>query len=289
MPEKHLKGEFMVKAPVNKIIPFSNVDGPGNRFAIFFQSCPFRCLFCHNPETINLCNHCGTCIESCPVGALSLKEGKVEYNADICVACDTCIRVCPSLSSPKVRYMSVAEILEEMKPTLNYIRGITVSGGESMVQAPFLLELFTEVKKLGLTCLIDTNGYFDFTQYEELLDLSDGVMLDIKAIDDQFHREMTFCSNETVIKNLHFLLEKKKLVEARTVIFSGFTEQNKETVVEVAKIIQNACAYHISRYRKYGVRADGIAFFGEFSPTDEEMHQLAELAKEWGALNVKVV
>ena len=279
----------MIKAPVNKIIPFSNVDGPGNRFAIFFQGCPFQCLFCHNPETIHLCNHCGTCVTNCPVAALSIEEGSVLYNAELCVQCDTCIRVCPSLSSPKVRNMSVKDILEELKPVRPYIRGITVSGGESMVQAPFLLELFTEVKKLGLTSLIDTNGYFDFAQYEELLDLSDGVMLDVKAINLQFHQEMVFASNETVIKNLHFLLQKKKLVEARTIVFSGFTRQNEETVAETAKIIQNECIYRISRYRKYGVRADGIAYFGERSPTDEEMNELAELAKKHGALNVKVV
>ena len=68
----------MNKAPVNKIIPSSVVDGPGNRTAIFFQSCNFNCRYCHNPETINMCISCGACVETCPVQALSFKDGKVD-------------------------------------------------------------------------------------------------------------------------------------------------------------------------------------------------------------------
>ena len=100
----------MIKAPVNKIISFSNVDGPGNRTSIFFQSCPFHCLYCHNPETINYCIHCGKCVKTCPVEALSMINGKVVWDKDKCVGCDTCIKTCPNLSSPKITYMSVDEV-----------------------------------------------------------------------------------------------------------------------------------------------------------------------------------
>lgn len=68
MPERGL---------VNRIIPFSYVDGPGNRSAIFFQGCDFRCRYCHNPETQNLCIACGACVSVCPVQALSMKGAQL--------------------------------------------------------------------------------------------------------------------------------------------------------------------------------------------------------------------
>ena len=71
-------------APVNKIIPFSCVDGPGNRTAVFLQGCNQNCLYCHNPETINLCRNCGACVKTCPAGALSMADGLVSYNYKVC-------------------------------------------------------------------------------------------------------------------------------------------------------------------------------------------------------------
>ena len=101
-------------APINNIIPFSNVDGPGNRTSIFFQGCPFQCLYCHNPETINICNNCGVCVDHCPVNALEFINDKVVWNKKKCISCDTCIKVCPHLSSPKITYMSVDQVFEEI-------------------------------------------------------------------------------------------------------------------------------------------------------------------------------
>ena len=67
-----------ITAPVNRIIPFSAVDGPGNRTAVFLQGCNIDCKYCHNPETRALCIHCGMCVQKCPTGALQLVEGKVK-------------------------------------------------------------------------------------------------------------------------------------------------------------------------------------------------------------------
>ena len=114
-------------APVNKIIPFSVVDGPGSRSAVFFQGCDFHCAYCHNPETIGLCAHCGACVSVCPAGALENREGKIAWDPAKCCGCDACIHVCPHSSSPRIRQMTTDEVLAELKTALPFIRGITVS------------------------------------------------------------------------------------------------------------------------------------------------------------------
>ena len=289
MVQTHLTAEFMIKAPVNKIIPFSNVDGPGNRFAIFFQNCPFQCLFCHNPETINPCTQCGRCVETCPNDSLRLENETLVYKKESCIHCDTCIKICPNLSSPKVEFMGVNDILKQLETVRPYIRGITVSGGESMTHAKFLLELFREVKKLGLTCFIDSNGYYDFKEYDDLLNITDGVMLDVKAVNPIFHQKITNGNNKTVLENLNYLLQKNKLYEVRTVIFPKYKEENEETISMVSNIIKDQSCYKLLKYRHFGVREEGIHFYGMQSPEIKEMEKLAQLAIKNGANNVIIV
>lgn len=280
----------MLKAPVNRIIPFSNVDGPSNRTAVFFQGCCFNCLFCHNPETINMCINCGQCVETCPVKALSFDgEGKVVWNPNICVQCDTCIKTCPNDASPKIRWMSVDDVMKEIRRTAPYIAGITTSGGECTLYHEFLTELFREVKKLGKTCLIDSNGSLDFEQYPELLDISDGVMLDVKAVYEPWNRYLISYDSDMVLKNLQFLLQKNKLYEVRTLIFPDRDKENEETVRYVSGIISDRCFYKIIRYRPYGVREPNRKILGEQTTDEEYAQKYVDLARQCGALKAYMV
>lgn len=276
-------------APINRIINFSNVDGPGNRMAIFFQTCPFRCLYCHNPETINACKNCGVCVSKCPVGALKQVDGRVIWDSSKCVSCDTCIHVCPNLSSPKVTMMSVDDLLNKIKEVKPFIRGITVSGGECTNFAPFLEKLFKEVKKLGLTCLIDSNGVHDLSKFESLIDISDGVMLDVKAIDSDFHQFITGKSNEIVLKNLQYLLNKNKLEEVRTVILPNYENQNINTVKEVSKIIGSKVRYKLLKYRYFGVREEGLSYFGRVIVDDDTLNKMKNIAFENGCNTAQII
>lgn len=275
-----------MKAPINRIIPFSNVDGPGNRMAIFFQSCPFECMYCHNPETIRMCVACGKCVEQCPVQALKKEGTQILWDESKCVQCDTCIKVCPNLSSPKIRWMTTDDLMEEIKKVRIFIRGITVSGGECTQHRDFLVELFTKVKQLGLTCLIDSNGSYDFSQDYELMDVCDGVMLDVKATNDDFHQKLTHADNALVMKNLEVLLEHKKLEEVRTVILPTFPDFNEETVRTVSRIIQGKCRYKLLRYRPFGVRTEGLDFCGQIITSEAEAERLKAIAKEEGSDSV---
>ncbi|CEH34325.1 YjjW family glycine radical enzyme activase [Romboutsia lituseburensis] len=265
-------------ALVNKIIPFSCIDGPGNRTAIFFQGCNFKCTYCHNPETINKCINCKKCVLVCPVKALEIKDEKVIWNEDKCVQCDNCIRECSHLSTPKTKDFSVDELFNQIKEISPFIQGITVSGGECTLNADFLIELFKKVKnELGLTCFVDTNGGIDLSEYKELVDITDKFMLDVKSIDEDEHIKVTGTSNDIVLKNLKYLLDNNKLYEVRTVIAPNL--DNEKTVLEVSKIIKDKCKYKFNAYRKYGVRKEGIDLHGEVGPSEEEINNLKSLQK----------
>ncbi len=216
------------KAVVNRIIPFSSVDGPGNRTAVFLQGCNIDCKYCHNPETRNLCVQCGACVEQCPAGALSRGvDGGIVWQEELCVQCDTCIHVCPHSSSPRTHVMTAEETYRKVQKQIPFIRGITVSGGECMLQPEFLTELFRLAKEDGLTTLIDSNGMVPFWDYPELMEATDGVMLDIKAFDREEHREVTGAYNDTVLKNAEYLARNSKLFEVRAVIVPGLYDTEK--------------------------------------------------------------
>lgn len=281
---------IMKKAPVNKIIPFSNVDGPGNRTAVFFQACSFNCLFCHNPETIHLCDSCGECLPGCPVGALKKdREGQVTWDKDLCVGCDTCIKTCPNFASPKITWMTVSDIMSQINKTAPYITGVTTSGGECTLHNEFLTDLFTEVNKLKKTCLIDSNGSFDFASDPDLLKVCEGVMLDVKAVDREWHEKLTGRSPDIVLKNLEYLLRENKLFEVRTVIFPGMDRENEETVKYVAGCIGDRCYYKIIRYRPFGVRDKYRQMLGEDETDLSYAEKYALLARREGAINAYVI
>ncbi|MEG0068184.1 YjjW family glycine radical enzyme activase [Cetobacterium sp.] len=275
-----------LKARINRIIKFSNVDGPGNRMAIFFQKCNFNCEYCHNPETIKACIHCGRCIEFCESGALERVDGIIKWDKERCCECDQCIKNCSIDSSPKTLEYSVEDVIKEIDKVKFFIKGITVSGGESSLSFEFITLLFKRVKELWphLTCFVDTNGGVDFQLeiYKEFVEVTDAFMLDVKAWDLKEHIELTGVSNENVIKNLIYLESIDKLFEVRTVVVKDLLN-NRLTVENVSKIISNRpIRYKIIKYRPFGVRADKIEKLK--TPSQEELENLEKLAN---SLNVK--
>ncbi len=279
-----------MNALVNKIIPFSSVDGPGNRTAIFLQGCNFNCQYCHNPETIKVCVHCGACLEYCPAGALYREGGKVHYDHTKCVFCDECFKHCPHTSSPRIRLMEPRDVMREVGCNMPFIRGITVSGGECTQQADFLYELLSLAKAKGLDTLLDSNGSYDFSQDEKLLSVTDGVMLDIKAWDAQEHLHVTGCSNDMVLKNLQYLVQTGKLEEVRTVIVPGLFD-TEGTVRNVSRTLaphlgKRSIRYKIIAYRPMGVRS---AYQALRSPTQEELKLHAEIALSEGMKDVVLI
>ena len=280
----------MNKAPVNKIIPFSNVDGPGNRTSIFFQGCSFRCQFCHNPETIHLCVHCGACVPGCPVQALRQDaDGQVRWDPKACVQCDACLKACPHSASPRIRWMTVDEVFLEIRRSLPYIEGITTSGGDCTLYPEFLTELFIRVHEAGKTCLIDGNGALDFRSHPQLLCACDGIMLDVKAVDPVWSMQLIGNDGTCVLQSLEYLLQAGKLAEVRTVIFPGRDQENAETVRYTASRVGDRCPYKIIRYRPFGVREEFQAFLGDDTTDAAYAESYARLARDAGASKACVI
>ena len=299
------------EAVINKIIPLSVVDGPGCRTSVFVQGCNIACAYCHNPETQQLCSGCGLCVSQCPAGALSIQENggetpkenkhdRVIWDESLCVQCDTCIRVCPSHASPKVRRMSAEDVWKEIEKNMPFIQGITVSGGECTLYPEFLTALFRRAGKAGLTCFLDSNGCVDLSQYPRLMQVTDQVMLDVKAWDHDVFGRLTGGDVSIVKKNLKYLAEHGKLFEVRLVFLDSEHEGEKrqEGVPEVdmeaviAGVSREAAPYlkefrlKLITFRQYGVTG---SLKDAKSPSRERMEELKRLAVRYGFQDIQVV
>ncbi len=283
------KSEIMdSKAIINNILPFSNVDGPGNRFAIFFQGCNANCIYCHNPETINYCKNCLKCTEVCSHGALSVTNNKIVYNDSLCIFCDACLHKCPYQSSPKTKKITVDQLYEQIKFYKPFIRGITVSGGEPTLHKDFIVELFRKVKKLGLTCFVDTNGFFHKKEMDTLIEVTDKFMIDIKTIDEV--QMLCGIEEHNHLENLNYLLKMDKIYEVRTVIINDFMDAHK-TVAKVSSMLK---AYPHVKYKLIRVHAHGLKesqkeILSIKTPSDEKMQQMKDLAKKKGVHTVECI
>lgn len=278
----------MIEGLVNRILPFSSVDGPGNRTVIFLQGCSFNCLYCHNPETINRCSSCGDCVSICPAGALDKRGSTVNWNSRRCMDCDACLKACSFKSSPKAAFMTVEQVMKTIQKVRPFISGITVSGGECTLQKGFLMELFHEAHKLGLTAFADTNGSIDFSKEAELTAAMDMAMLDIKSYSEAEHMMLTGKSNDIVLKNAEFLAGENKLYEVRTVIVPDLLN-NPSNVNEISRLISKLnpdIRYKLIKYRPIGVIGDmkDIPI-----PSEEVMAELKEIAACNGCNNVIIV
>lgn len=278
----------MKTALVNKIIPFSSIDGPGNRMVLFFQGCNYFCSYCHNPETINICNNCGCCVEHCPDKALTIDDSKVVWDPLLCSDCGECLARCPRLSSPRVKRFTSDELFEEIKKASPFLSGISCSGGEASLQIPFLTELFSKVKQeTSLTCLIDSNGGVDFSSAPEFMALCDGVMLDLKAGSETGHKSLTEAPLSPVIRNIEYLKSIDKLIELRSVLAPGLN--NKETVVLGASLAAQNIPYKLIPYRPYGVRKAGIEWHGTSGMEMADMEFFLNLALSLGADKAQII
>ncbi|WP_432401807.1 YjjW family glycine radical enzyme activase [Wukongibacter sp. M2B1] len=275
----------MCKGVVNRIIPFSSVDGPGNRTAIFLQGCNYNCLYCHNPETITRCNGCGSCVEACPHGALSIIDKEIKWDRLACKQCDRCLEICNNTSSPRAIKMTTDEVLKEILQVRPFISGITVSGGECTLQSEFVTSLFRKTKELDLTTFLDTNGSVPLYERNELVKAMDMAMVDFKSYDSKEHKLLTGMDNKVVLKNIKYLSSINKLYEVRTVIVPELLDNfyNIDMISKLIVSLDPAIRYKIIKYRANGVRLNLI---DSYTPGEEMIDELVGIATKNGCQKV---
>jgi pyruvate formate lyase activating enzyme len=195
---------------------FSVHDGPGIRTTVFLKGCSLRCFWCHNPEGIRpkpeiqfepgKCIGCGECVLICPQGAQHLDDGQRSYNRDDCIVCGQCVETCYTRGLALVgRTMAVEEVLAEVMLDRAFYQdsggGVTLSGGEPVLQTDFAHDLLARCQAEGIHTAIETAGYYPWDRLERLLPHFDLVMMDLKHMDSAQHQTATGAPNERILDN----------------------------------------------------------------------------------------
>jgi pyruvate formate lyase activating enzyme len=203
---------------------FSTHDGPGIRTTVFTKGCPLRCLWCQNPEGIELrrqlfyfrdkCIGCGTCIANCPQQAISRETGsdgsKIVINRARCNQCGICTDVCPPQALQfDSREMSVREVVDEVLLDRVFFRnqgGLTISGGDPTVQSAFNVEILRAIQAEGIHTAIETSLYTAPEVLARFLPHLDLLIADCKVFDPADHRAWTGVDNQLILDNFRTLL-----------------------------------------------------------------------------------
>ncbi|TSA32393.1 MAG: glycyl-radical enzyme activating protein [Porphyromonadaceae bacterium] len=221
--------------------PYSINDGPGIRITIFLKGCPLSCAWCHNPEGISprvqklyskaKCIGCGTCVENCPKGALTLTSEGIKTDTYTCDLCGICADVCPAkateMSGKPVTVEEVMKVIRRETVMMDQSEGgVTISGGEPMMQSDFLIELLDACGKEGIHRAVDTAGLSKTETLLEVAKRTDLFLYDLKMMDPERHKKFTGVTNDKILENLKILADTGANINIRIPLIKGVNADN---------------------------------------------------------------
>ena len=253
-------------ANITNIARASLHDGPGIRTVVYFKGCGLRCSWCHNPETLTAeneilyapikCVHCGKCVEVCPAHHI-IDGNDMVFLREGCQKCGRCAEACPSGAlSVAGKQMEVANVMREIHKDVHYYTqsggGVTLSGGECLLQADFCAELLEECKKEGIHTAIESALFIPWKNIEKVLPFCDFIFADFKIADAEKHRRFTSQDNRLILENLQKLaLSVPNKVTVRIPLIPGVNDSPEDIAAFAEKLkpfANKLCGIEVLRY-----------------------------------------
>ena len=253
---------------ISSIQHFSLGDGTGIRSTVFMQGCNLHCSWCHNPETIpqkpvllynpHLCIGCGQCAKACPENAHGFHGSKHVFNQALCTTAGECARACPS-GSLKIsgKYMEAQEVLAIILEDKDFYTasggGITISGGEPLLQPEFVSVIAKECAKNNIHVIVDTAASLGFASFQKVMPYVGTFYVDIKSGSREAYRDEIGGSLCVVLDNMARLIKEGCDLVARIPLIPGFND-DKEQGYEIARLLKDArvTQVHILPFHRMG-------------------------------------
>ena len=238
---------------VFNIQKFSVNDGPGIRTVVFLKGCPLRCAWCANPESQMLreqvlwekdkCLHCGHCRETCPEDAVTIETQRVRIDANRCSGCGACVAECPAQAlKTEGERKSVRQVLDTVMQDLPFYEesggGLTLSGGELLLQPDFARNLLAAAKEDGLHTCCETTGMASSDVFDRVTEQADELLFDLKHWNAEAHKAVTGVSNALPIENMRRAIRNGKNVLPRIPVIPGFNDSLADAG-ELAKLLRS--------------------------------------------------